>query len=149
MPSSRVVSIRHKRPMSNQEIAEYPDSCRAQMGADLIGCVPYARVKLGKGDDLFLPSCSEEFLPLAKLASEVDRLQFADLEEDLAAEEQADFTAPPESVTSDDSGFDFSASESDEEGADAVEVVSGAAPPTLLNAAALTNAAELANELGF
>ena len=86
---------------------------------------------------------------ISKLASEVDRLQFADLEEDLAAEEQADFTAPPESVTSDDSGFDFSASESDEEGADAVEVVSGAAPPTLLNAAALTNAAELANELGF
>ena len=50
---------------------------------------------------------------ISKLASDVDRLQFADFEEDMAGEDFVDFSPPSESDASDECGFIFS--ESDEE----------------------------------
>ena len=83
---------------------------------------------------------------ISRLASEVDQLQFADFEEDLAREEFVDFRPPVDSASEDeDSGFDFSFGGSDEE----CEVASGEPAPPLMSAGALECIDDLAADFGF
>ena len=79
---------------------------------------------------------------ISKLASDVDRLQFADFEEDMAGEDFVDFSPPSESDASDDCGFIFS--ESDEE-CQEVQDIQQEIPSTLYP---LSNAEDAGPEVG-
>ena len=54
---------------------------------------------------------------ISSLARKVDQLQFAAFDEELANEDLVDFTPLPESEPEEDSGFDFSETEDEEEAA--------------------------------
>ena len=54
---------------------------------------------------------------ISSLARKVDQLQFAAFDEELANEDPVDFTPLPESEPEEDSGFDYSESEGEEEAA--------------------------------
>ena len=64
---------------------------------------------------------------ISSLAWKVDQLQFAAFDEELANEDLVDFTPLPESEPEEDSGFDFSETEDEEEAAAEDDELSGAA----------------------